>query len=90
MLDSAKRKAAASQTIWQNSATLAKHKMETLLKAGEGKSVFKDYIIATNNYLVPFFGSYNITNIDYALIKEFGTWRKVKMGHEPKSVPSHA
>ena len=38
-------------------AALAKQKMETQLKAGEAKSVFKDYIIAINNYLVPFFGS---------------------------------
>ena len=66
-------------------AALAKQKMQKQLDVGEGKSVFKDYIIAIDNYLVPFFGSYNITNIDYALVKDFTTWRKVKMGHEPKS-----
>ena len=66
-------------------AALAKHKMEVQLKVGEGKSVFKDYITSINNYLVPFFGNYNIANIDYALVIAFGTWRKVKMGHEPKS-----
>lgn len=66
-------------------AALAQHKMEEQLEAGEGKTVFKDYIIAINNYLVPFFGNYNITSIDYALVKEFTAWRKTKMGHEPKS-----
>lgn len=66
-------------------AALAKSKMETQLKHGEGKSVYKDYIIAINNYLIPFFGSYNVNNIDYALVKEFAVWRKAKMGHEPKS-----
>ena len=66
-------------------AALAKQKMQETLDAGEGKSVYKDYIIAINNYLDPFFGKYNITSIDYALMKEFAVWRKQKMGHEPKS-----
>lgn len=66
-------------------AALAKTKMETQLTHGEGKTVYKDYIISINNYLVPFFGAYNITNIDHALVKEFAAWRKAKMGHEPKS-----
>lgn len=66
-------------------AALAQQKMEAAIKAGEGKAVYKDYIIAINNYLTPFFGKYNITSIDYALMKEFAVWRKQKMGHEPKS-----
>ena len=66
-------------------AALATQKMEKQLEAGEGKSVYNDYIIAINNYLTPFFGNHNITNIDYALMKEFAAWRKGKMGHEPKS-----
>ena len=72
-------------------AALAKQKMQAQLDAGEGKSVFKDYIIAINNYLVPFFGAHNVTNIDYVLMKEFAAWRKTKMGHEPKasSISTH-
>jgi len=72
-------------------AELAKKKMQAALDAGEGKAVFKDYIIAIDNYLNPFFGKYNITNIDYALVNEFAAWRKAKMGHEPKasSISTH-
>ena len=72
-------------------AELAKKRMEDALKAGEGKTVFKDYVIAINNYLSPFFGKYNITSINYALVNEFAAWRKAKMGHEPKasSISTH-
>ena len=37
-------------------AELAKKKMDAALKAGEGKTVFNDYTIAIDNYLIPFFG----------------------------------
>ena len=72
-------------------AELAKKRMDDALKAGEGKTVFKDYIIAIDNYLTPFFGKYNITSIDYALVGQFAAWRKTKMGHEPKasSISTH-
>jgi integrase len=66
-------------------AALAKAKMQEALDNGEGKSVYKDYIIAINNYLDPFFGKYNITSIDYALMTEFSAWRKAKLGHEVKT-----
>lgn len=66
-------------------AALAKQKMQAALDVNEGKSVYKDYIIAINNYLDPFFGKYNITSVDYGLMKDFAVWRKAKMGHEPKS-----
>ena len=72
-------------------AELAKKRMDDAVKAGEGKTVFKDYIIAIDNYLTPFFGKYNITSIDYALVGQFAAWRKTKMGHEPKasSISTH-
>ena len=38
-------------------ATFAIDKMQKALDAGEAKSIYKDYIIATNNYLIPFFGN---------------------------------
>ena len=72
-------------------AEVAKKKMDSAIEAGEGKAVFKDYIIAIDNYLNPFFGKYNITSINYALVNEFAAWRKAKMGHEPKasSISTH-
>jgi len=66
-------------------AAVAIQKMQEALDSGVGKSVYKDYIIAINNYLDPFFGKYNITNIDYALVNEFAAWRKAKLGHEAKA-----
>lgn len=66
-------------------AAVAKQKLQDALDNGEGKSVYKDYIIAINNYLDPFFGKYNITKIDYALMLEFAAWRKAKLGHEVKA-----
>lgn len=66
-------------------AAIAKQKLQDALDGEEGKSVYKDYIIAINNYLDPFFGKYNITSIDYALMLEFSAWRKAKLGHEAKA-----
>jgi integrase len=66
-------------------AAIAKQKMQAALDAGEAKRVYKDYIIAINNYLDPFFGKYNITTINYALMNEFAGWRKAKLGHEAKA-----
>ena len=47
-------------------------KLRDALSANEGKKVFEDYIRVTKNYLIPFFGSYNITNIDFALMERYG------------------
>jgi hypothetical protein len=51
--------------------------------SGEGKVVFKDYISAIDMYLVPFFGSYNVNTIDYALLQKFTSYRRKKMKREP-------
>ena len=60
-------------------------KLRDALSANEGKKVFEDYIRVTKNYLIPFFGSYNITNIDFALMERYAIWRKNKIGHEVKA-----
>ena len=60
-------------------------KLLDALKANEGKKVFEDYIRVIKNYLIPFFGSYNITNIDFALMERYAIWRKNKIGHEVKA-----
>ncbi|HEX3501854.1 MAG TPA: hypothetical protein VHU22_00520 [Xanthobacteraceae bacterium] len=66
-------------------ARLAIDRMEKAMAAGEGKRVYRDYIQATDNYLIPFFGKHNVENINYSMIKEFVGWRADKMGKEPKS-----
>ena len=37
--------------------------MQRMLEAGEGRSVYASYIAVTDNYLIPFLGSYSIANI---------------------------
>lgn len=51
--------------------------------SGEGRVVYKDYIAAIDMYLIPFFGSYNVNTIDYALLKKFTGYRRKKMKREP-------
>jgi integrase len=42
-----------------------------------------DYITVIKKYLIPFFGSYNLTSIGYEELKKFGTWRIKTMGRSP-------
>lgn len=66
-------------------AKLAIATMQEAISGGQGKSVYKDYIIAINRYLIPFFGNHHIHRIDYALLKQFEQWRAKKMGKQPKA-----
>ena len=45
--------------------------MRRMLEAGEGRSVYASYIAVTENYLIPFFGSYSIANIGYRQIRAY-------------------
>lgn len=66
-------------------ARLAIAEMKKAIEAGIGKSVFRDYIIVIERYLIPFFGKMAITNIDYDTLQQFSRWRAEKMGREPKA-----
>ena len=66
-------------------ARLAINKMRVQLDAKQGKKVYEDYIRVTNNYLIPFFGNHNITNITYQLIHQYAVWRDEKIGHKAKA-----
>lgn len=66
-------------------AELAIKHMQAALDGGQGKKVYKDYIIALNRYLIPFFGNHHINRIDYELLKQFEAWRIEKMGKVPKA-----
>ena len=43
----------------------------------------KDYQRVIRKYLIPFFGRYNLTNIDNKLVREFEIWRNQQIGHMP-------
>ena len=55
------------------------------LRQARGKRVYRDYVQAINNYLVPFFGPHHVDNITYPLIQAFAAWRIEKMRKEPKA-----
>ena len=44
---------------------------------------YKDYSAITENYLIPFFGKYNIASVDDKLLRNFDVWRAAKMGRRP-------
>lgn len=46
-------------------AKLAIERMDDDMKAGHGKSIYKEYIGVINNYLIPALGKRVITNVDY-------------------------
>lgn len=64
-------------------AEAVKADLQNQRDSGEGKVVFKDYIAAIDMYLIPFFGSYNVNSIDYALLQKFAGHRRKKMRREP-------
>lgn len=44
-----------------------------------------DYQRVIKKYLIPFFGKYNLTNIDIASVRKFELWRNEQMGSVPKA-----
>lgn len=67
---------------FRNVAKFALKQMQDELDAGSGKIVYKDYIRAINNYLIPFFGNYDVANVNVKLLKEYEEWRDLKMGRD--------
>jgi hypothetical protein len=64
-------------------AKLAIDGMRQEVAAGRGKVSYADYERVINDYLIPYFGNYSITNVDFAALDEFGKWREGKMGKAP-------
>lgn len=63
-------------------AEIVLHRMEAEVKAQTAKPSTRDYISAIKLYLIPFYGNYNIDGIKPAVISEFHTWRREKVGRE--------
>jgi integrase len=63
-------------------ADFARDRMQEELDAGGGHLVFKDYITAIDKYLIPFFGKYDVANIDTAALVEFGKWRTAQLSRK--------
>ena len=78
----AKNNLPQSTRKFRNVAKYAVNRMQTELDGGGGKQIFKDYIRVINNYLIPFFGNYDISCINIKLLTEYDAWRNNKMWSE--------
>jgi len=65
-------------------ARLAVKRMEDEIEAGNGKSIYEDYISAIKVYLIPILGNRSITNINYEAIEHL-TAERIKL---MKKVPA--
>lgn len=57
--------------------------MEKALSNGTGKVAYKDYINATEKYLIPYFRSRHVDNIGESELESFNAWRIEQMGKVP-------
>jgi len=78
----AENKLPQSTRKFRNVAKFAIQRMQDELDGGGGKVIYRDYIRVINNYLIPFFGNYDIANVNVKLLKEYEAWRDAKMGRE--------
>lgn len=67
-------------------ALLAIKRMTEANEAGHGKETYRSYILALQNYHIPYLGKYLITNIDYPTLERLSSWRdeKISIGHNKK------
>ena len=61
--------------------------MQDELDAGNGKSIYEDYIRVINNYLIPFFGKYDVANVNVKLLKEYEAWRDERWVEQKREAP---
>ena len=80
--DRLKNKLPQSTRKFRRVAEFARNRMQSELDAGGGNIVFKDYITAIDKYLIPFFGNYDVANIDTKALIEFGKWRTKELGRK--------
>jgi integrase len=67
---------------FKNVAEIVLRRLLDEIAAGTAKPSAKDYVSAINLYLLPFYGNYNIDGVKPAVISEFHTWRRNKVGRE--------
>ena len=66
-------------------AKLSIEEMRRQMETGEGLKIYSAYIAVTQNYLIPFFGKYNIANINYQQVNAYEEWRRGKFGRNSTS-----
>ncbi len=78
----AENKLPQSTRKFRNVARFALKRMQDELDSDSGKTIYKDYIRVINNYLIPFFGNYDVASVNVKLLRDYETWRDQKMGRE--------
>lgn len=68
---------------FRDMAKLAVKRLEEEAANNRGLRKHKDYKSVIDAYLIPFFGNYNVANIDYTLLEKFDAWREKEMGKKP-------
>lgn len=68
---------------FEDVARLTIERMKKELDGGEGRVVYRDYIQAIENYLIPFFRNRHIDTLERRDIECFSAWRIERMGREP-------
>ena len=66
-------------------ANLAIKRMEEMMRSGQGKSTYKTYIQAINNYLIPHLGNHNVDKITSSVLVDFEKKRIEDMGKMPSA-----
>jgi integrase len=57
-------------------------KLKEEIASGNGKAIYKDYIAAITNYLIPALGKYYVDSIDYKALEELDNYRRNKLKAE--------
>ena len=65
-------------------AEVVSAKFKEQIKHGTGKKKYADYYRAIDQYLIPFFGTYNVDRITPAVLNEFDIWRYKHIGRRLK------
>lgn len=65
--------------------SIAKDELKTVVAIKKlSNQTRNDYIYIINNYLIPFFGRYQIESITEEMVNDFCSWRITRMGRVPK------
>lgn len=64
-------------------ALMALRRLEEDSDNEKGLRKFRDCQAIIENYLIPFFGKYNVARIDHKRLANFESWRMARMGKKP-------
>lgn len=73
-------------------AEAVRNTMQNDFDNGIGPRIYRDYIQAIDNWLIPFFGNFNVASIEHKHVKAFYEWRREELGRDPANttIGTHA